>query len=81
MGLRKLLTWGSKSIVGHIVFIGPIGFLGFLALGVYGNYSDGTLTWDWIPYIVMYSLLGGMLCAIIAWCGTYCLIRQRRKGP
>jgi NhaP-type Na+/H+ or K+/H+ antiporter len=80
VSIRRLLVWGSASLLGHIVVIGPVVFVAFVALGLYGNYSSGTLTWDWVPYIIMYSLLGGVLFGMIVWYGGTRVIRKRKRG-
>ena len=67
MRIRKFFKWCALSLLGHIVLFALTFTVPMLVAGLTLNYVEGTLTWDWVPYIALYSVLGGFAMAVIIW--------------
>lgn len=73
------MRWASKSLVGHLVFLGGAFAIGETLLFLYLDYSDGTLTVAEGIWIVFVSCVGGALVAVALWYTTT-LPRLKRRG-
>jgi hypothetical protein len=81
MTIRKLFKWCVSSLPGHIVLFTLTFSVPMLIAGMTLNYMDGTLTWDWAPYIALYSALGGFAAAVVIWFVlTAPLLRRRGRS-
>ncbi len=81
MPIRKFLKWCVSSLVGHVVLFVLTFSIPMLIAGLTLNYVEGTLTWDWAPYIALYSVLGGFAVAVIIWFAiTAPLLRRRGRS-
>jgi hypothetical protein len=55
--------------------------MAFFALGIYQNYTERTLTPGWVPYILLYAALAGLLMPLIIWFSmTRPLIKRNHRG-
>ncbi len=80
MNLRRFVQWTCSSLVGHLVLFGLTFTVPICLLGMLLNYSEGTLTWDWAPFIALYSALGGVASAVIIWFTITSPLRQKYRG-
>ena len=67
---RAFVQWGVASMLGHLCLFGVPCFLAFFSLGLYLNFTEQTLTLAWLPYIALYSALGGLAVPVIVWYST-----------
>jgi hypothetical protein len=81
MQFRTLVKWGVSSMLGHFALFGAPSFVAFLALGLYLNYTEQTLTLEWLPYIVFYAALAGLGMPLIVWYSmTKPLLKRINRG-
>jgi hypothetical protein len=80
MTFRQFWVWTCSSLWGHLVFWALIFTFPMCCLGLWLNYTEGTLTLQWAPYIVLYAVLGGFVLGVIIWFTiTSPLMSHRRK--
>jgi hypothetical protein len=80
MAIRKFFKWCVSSLPGHIVLFALTFSVPMLIAGLTLNYMDGTLTWDWAPYIALYCALGGFAVAVVIWFVLTSPLLRRRGG-
>ena len=67
MQFRAFVRWGVSSVLGHIVLFGVPTSVAFFALGLYLNYTEQTLTPEWIPHMALYAVLVGLAISLVLW--------------
>ena len=74
MSARQFFRWCLSSLWGHLVYFGILWGVGFSILGLWLNWTQGTLTLEWAFYVVGYSFLGGPIVGALVW---YLITRPR----
>lgn len=67
MARHKFLKWCSTTLAGHLVLFALPFWLVMSAIFLIVNYLDGTLTFSWAINIVLTSLVGGVIGAVLVW--------------
>jgi hypothetical protein len=78
--IRSFFKWGFSSLRRQLILVSVVWSVPFFILGLVLNYSEGTLTWEWAPYLALYSLLSGLAMAVLLWFTVTLPLTRRRNG-
>ncbi len=79
MQRTKFLFWASSSLTGHVAFFQLIFAIPMAALGIFLNYTQGTLTVGWAVWIVGLAAICAIVLSILIWT-TITMPRIRRRS-
>jgi hypothetical protein len=64
---NRFFKWAANSLKGHLVLFGLTFGTGESLLGLYENYTQGTLTFSWGVWVVFVSVALGAIGGALVW--------------
>jgi hypothetical protein len=63
--IKKLFKWARTSLIGTIVVFELFLSIPMTILGLFLNYSEGTLTFAWAIWVLYVCAVGGAVLAVV----------------